>query len=268
MIAATLALLFAVLLINGATAFPPLAHMAKVDRNRIVPKTSTRLQYWFPNEGMEKARTDFPLWFFGAAGSGGVARQAIPKLWNEYQEVQKLKGVGPTLGGPTIGLSPLAGYPEDISIQDLVQIVNNPLSIEQIVQKYPVEDNMFSKKGYLTFPAYQQANEKYNPLAVRAVFDSFQRKAVNPVEAQECIDEYRTDLTRFKKNLASSNLVVIAALLTLLFLLGLADLATSTDFYYGWFPDWPGGVDFPSKLLTPEGSPFAIPDYWMPDAIN
>eukprot|EP00542_Grammatophora_oceanica_P021190 CAMPEP_0194035898 /NCGR_PEP_ID=MMETSP0009_2-20130614/8310_1 /TAXON_ID=210454 /ORGANISM="Grammatophora oceanica, Strain CCMP 410" /LENGTH=214 /DNA_ID=CAMNT_0038677453 /DNA_START=35 /DNA_END=680 /DNA_ORIENTATION=+ len=203
---------------------------------------------------------------FGAAGSGGVARSALPRLIDEYFEVQALKGVGPTLGGPTIGVSPLAGYPEDLRLKDVELIVNNPLNVDAIVQKYPIENNFLSKKGYLTIDAFQLANAKANPLAVRAIFESFQKnKAVEPQVAQRFLDEYQRDPTSVKKNLVLNKVLVYSAVATLLFLLGLADVATATDFYRGWFPDWPGGLDFPRNLLSSEGNVFTIPDYFMVD---
>jgi hypothetical protein len=228
--------------------------------------SSTRLFMWFPNEGIEASRGSFPLWLFGATGSGGIARQAIPDLWDDLKSIQKLKGVKPTLGGPTLRLNPLLGYPGDLCIADVQQVVNNKLSIEQIVERYPVPNNFLSAQGYLTLSAFQEANAKANPLAVRAVFDSFQKnKVVEPSLAQSLIDQYKDDVLKVSANLTIGRGTTYTAALALLFLLGLADLATATDAYRGWFPDWPGGQDFPFQLFTLEGNPFTIPNYWIGD---
>ena len=86
-------------------------------------------------------------WFFGASGGAGIARSAFPRMYNSVKTIQSLKGVGPSEGGPTIGLNPLCGYPEDICIADVKKIANNKLSIEEIVVKYPIEGNFLTAKG-------------------------------------------------------------------------------------------------------------------------
>lgn len=232
------------------------------------------------NENMELARDSFPLWTFGAAGSGGIARNVIPKTIDDYLALQKLKDEGTTLGGPTIGLSPLIFYPRDLHKADVDQIVLRTMTVEQMVQKFPVEGNFLAAKGYLTLEAFQKANAKANPLTVRAVFDSFGKpECVEPFLAQQCLDEYRASIistttnnnggddeySKLKQNLLYFKLNGFLAIVALLFLLGLADVATATDAYHGWFPDWPGGVDFPSKLFTAEGNPFTIPSYYTWD---
>ena len=229
-------------------------------------KTCTQLNVWFPDEGMDVARKTFGWWIMGAAGSGGAARSAFPQIYKEYMELQQLKGQGPTLGGPTIGIGPLLGFPEDVCVKDIEQIVNNPLTVEQITQQFPVENNFLADKGYLTYSAFKRANADANPLAVRAVFDSFRKpKSVEPYLAQELIDEYKRDPTLIRQNLVIKQGTLIMAAGTLLFLLGLADVASATDFYRGWFPSWPGGQNFPFSVFTKEGSIFTIPDYFLWD---
>lgn len=213
------------------------------------------------------ARGECGLWFFGASGAAGIARGAIPKTYNKYVALQELKGLGPTKGGETFGLDTfLCGIPEDISKADVKQLVSNPLSVNQIVEKFPEEGNYLASKGYLCFQAFQNANAAANPLAVRAVFDSLSAggsNTINPEVAQEKLDTYKTNLDAFKSDLLKANLTGILAIFTLLFLLGLADIVAFTDFKDGWFPDWPGGVNFPFGLFQPGGSLFDIPDYWI-----
>lgn len=134
----------------------------------------------------EGARTQFFLWFFGASGGAGIARSSFPRMYQQVTYIQSLKGAQPSLGGETVGLSPLCGYPEDLCASDIQKIASNKMNVEQIVEKYPVEGNFLSRNGYLTFPAFEQANADCNPLAIRAVFDTFAQStdAVEPEKAQ------------------------------------------------------------------------------------
>ena len=101
----------------------------------IIFERQTHLNEAIMPSDVDVNRISFFIWFFGASGGAGIARSAFPRMYNSVRYVQNLKGVGPTLGGPTIGLSPLCGYPEDISVADVQKIVNSKLSIEQIVAK-------------------------------------------------------------------------------------------------------------------------------------
>lgn len=259
----------ALLLLIGTTSVSPFQPTSVVVNSKRLSSTSTTLKAWFPDEGQEAARNAVWFWFFGAAGSGGVARAAVPKQFDFWKDVQALKGVGPTKGGPKLGVSPLCGYPEDVSVADVQDIINNKENVERIVEKYKIESNYYSKKGYLTLDAWTEANKGKNPLAVRLVFDSFGKPSViEPDLAQKRIDEYKQDIYKIPTNLIIRQLIVLSALFTLLFLLGLADVATATDAYRGFFPNWPGGQDFPWKLFTPEGSIFTIPDYLDFDEIT
>ena len=253
------------LMLLGGLLFQTVSSFVVVSEPKIRP-SNTALHVWFPNEGMEVARGTFGWWIMGAAGSGGAARTAFPKLYNDYVEIQQLKGIGPTLGGPTIGLNPLLGYPEDVCLKDFEKVVNNPLSVDEITAKFPVEGNFLAAKGYLTLEAFQKANADANPLAVRVVFDSFGKpKAVEPMVAQSLLDEYKVNPMKVKQKLLVGKLTVYVAAASLLFLLGLADLASATDLYRGWFPEWPGGKNFPFSIFTPEGSIFKIGDYFLWD---
>ena len=94
------------------------------------------------------ATTAATRWFFGSSGGAGIALTAFPKMYTRFRYIQELKSVGPTLGGPTIGINTLlCGYPEDIAIADVDQVVNNPLSVEQIVDKFPQEGNFLTEQG-------------------------------------------------------------------------------------------------------------------------
>ncbi|KAL7576469.1 hypothetical protein ACA910_017977 [Epithemia clementina (nom. ined.)] len=190
-------------------------------------------------------------------------------MYNAVQDIQKLKGQGPTLGGERLGipLLLLTGYPEDLCIADVQQIVNNPLSVEQMVQTFPVPDNFLADMGYLTFSAFARANAKSNPLAVRAIFDSFAQSTdtVEPDVAQAKLKQYQQNVYSLRGALLWSKLVGYSAIFVLLFLLGLADVVAAGHAYHGWFPDWPGAQDFPWTILDPEKGLSTIPQYWVND---
>lgn len=221
------------------------------------------------------ARAECWFWFFGAAGSAGIARAGFPAQFQRYLAAQQLKGVGPTKGGPTVGLpAQLLGYPEDVCLADVKQIVDNPMTIEQMVAKYPEPedgDYMAAKRGYINIRTFNQANAKANPLALQVVFESFSRSQdnVRPMDAQEVLDLYKASddgklQNELKIRLFVGKGLIWAAGTVLLVLLGIADIFTFSDLYKGWFPDWPGGTNFPFSIFTEEhGSLFEIPNYWI-----
>jgi hypothetical protein len=214
---------------------------------------------------IDESRTAFFIWFFGASGAAGIARSAFPRMFKQVTYIQGLKEQGPTMGGETLGLSPLCGYPEDLKVKDVEQILNNKLSVERVVEKYPIEDNFLSRKGYLTFAAFEQANGGANPLALRAIFDTFAQSTdcCNPDIAQQKIDSYKEDVTRVNGALTYAKLSGYSAIFVLLFLLGLADIVAAGHAWHGWFPEWPGGNNFPWCIFDKETGPLTIPNYWI-----
>lgn len=213
----------------------------------------------------EDARNTFFLWFFGGSGASGIALSAFPRMFEDVQKIQSMKGQGPTLGGETLGLSPLVGYPEDICLADLEAVVKNPMSVEAMVTKFPVEGNFMASNGYLTYEAFSKANIGKNNLAVRAIFDTFNRSTniVEPDKAQDMLDEYKNDIRSIKSRLLKSKLVGYSSIIVLLFLLGYAGIIILENLYCGWFPDWPGGTDFPWSLFDEDGAVWTIPKYWV-----
>ena len=218
------------------------------------------------------ARTAFYIWFFGASGAAGVARSAFPRMYKNIQEIQSYRTLPGITNGSNkdetdmVGISPLCGYPRDLAIQDVQAIIQNQLSINEMVVKYPVEDNLWSTKGYITYPAFQQANANVDPLAVRAVFDCFSQstEVSNPDIAQTKLNRYQESLDYFKQDLVYSKVVGWAAIATLLGLLGLADIEAFNYAYEGWFPDWPGGkLWLQGGLWDPEIGILSIPKYWI-----
>lgn len=117
----------------------------------------------------------------------------------------------------------------------------------------------------LAFQAFEEANKGANPLAIRAIFDTFNSSTdiVSPVVAQELIDEYKTNPKALATNLLKAKLIGFSSIFTLLFLLGLADVVAFGHAKDGWFPDWPGLSDLPASLFSSETGLTKIPDYWL-----
>src|SRR5687768_16031628 len=94
---------------------------AFVPRHSTILNSLTPLQAVPPElaETVQAARSEFFFWFFGASGGAGLARSAFPRMFQQVRYVQSLKGVGPTFGGETLGLSPLCGYPQDVAKKDV-----------------------------------------------------------------------------------------------------------------------------------------------------
>jgi hypothetical protein len=262
--------LLSLLLIAGhalvfTTGFAPSAYGHKTTLMTTTTTTTTTMNAVDAFD-IETSRTAFFIWSFGASGAAGIARSAFPRMYKQVTYIRGLKGEGPTLGGDkTLGLSPLCGYPEDLAVQDVEKIVNNRLSIEQMVEKFPIEDNFLSRKGYVTFDAFALANKGANPLATRAVFDTFAQStnACDPRIAQSKIDSYKEDVTKINGALLYAKAIGFLAVATLLFLLGLADIVAAGHAYNGWFPEWPGGENFPLCLFDPATGPWHIPEYWI-----
>jgi len=205
-------------------------------------------------EEVEGSRIQFFIWFFGASGAASIARSAFPTMYDRMNYIQSLKGEGPTLGGETVGVSPLVGYPEDIAVKDIQKVVNNRMAIEKIVEKFPEEDNYLASKGYVTYSAFEKANSGANPLAIRAVFDTFSQSTdiSEPKVAQEKLDLYKQDVYAINGGLIKSKITGYITVFTLLFLLGLADFTAFGHARDGWFHEW-----------TLSDGIQNIPDFWM-----
>jgi len=247
------------LLFTGSHAFVSLNTPSVVSKTTTTTSTSTSLFYAM---GQEEARTAFFVWFFGASGAAGIARGAFPRMYQQTKTILDLKDAQPMGRGETIGLSPLAGYPRDLYLDDVQAIVNDKRTVAQMVKQFPVEGNFLSKNGYLTFDAWAQVHAKRNPLTVRAIFDTFAQSTnvVNPEIAQQKLDQYRTDPNSVNGALVKSKLTSFSAIFVLLFLLGFADVQAADHAYHGWFPTWPGATNFPWSLS--DSGLGEIPKYW------
>ena len=269
----TLPLLPLVVGLMQCNAFAPISPLStatssksplQVPNHSSVSSSPTKLNLVPESMSSDGARGLFFLWFFGASGGGGIAVSAFPQMIQNFKDVQGLKDVGPTLGGPKIGLSPLCGYPQDLCLADVEKILKNKMSTEDMVKKGP-KDSFWAEKGYLRYEAFEQANKKCNPLAIRVVFDALTTSVstVSPVIAQEALDSFRGEggIEVFKRTLLLEKSKGYSAIAFLLFLLGIAATTCATSLAIGWFPDWPGNDNFPIGLVSPGF--WTIPDYWI-----
>jgi len=119
----------------------------------------------------------------------------------------------------------------------------------------------------LAFKAFEEANNDANPLALRAMFDTFNTSTdiVDPDTAQKLIDEYKKEPKALAGKLLKAKLIGFSSIFTLLFLLGLADVTAFGHAKEGWFPTWPGLDNMPASLFSSETGLTKIPDYWVGD---
>jgi hypothetical protein len=127
---------------------------------------------------------------------------------------------------------------------------------------------LFCSVPSLAYDAFKQANKDCNPLAVRAIFDTFNTNAniVEPEKAQNLLDSYKQDLSSVNGGLLKAALLGYLVIGTLLLLLFLADYeAFVVHALSGWFPMWPGLDDLPGSLFDSETGLLALPKYFVND---
>ena len=145
----------------------------------------------------------------------------------------------------------LFGYPEDVYSDDVMAVVNNNMTVYDIINAYPIENQL---PGYLRFESLQKANPDVSQLAVRAIFDSIavglNKNSVAPRIAAEKFELYKQDgLATMTKNSRFSKTIGVVALVVLLTLLGAADYFAIFHLFHGWFPEWRGTAGLPFSLL-------------------
>lgn len=251
---------------NGFTANPSKQLTRLATQKPSMPLTQLNV---LPDSvaSFEDARGYFYLWFFGGSGGAGVAFGQFPRQFENFQQLFGMSDDGPTQGGDTVGISPLCLYPRDVSKADLDKVLNNKLSVEQMVEKGP-KPNYLSERGYLCFDSFVAANKGCNPLTVRAVFSAMSTgDNVQPDAAQASLVEFASDASpdraAFKNALLKTKLAGFSAIAFLLFLLGpIAGSTCLEALSVGWFPDWPGNDNLPWSLLVGPGL-WTIPEYWI-----
>lgn len=200
-------------------------------------------------EEMQTARAAFILCFAGALGTAAVGREVIPVTLREWKKLNALKGQGySSQSGEQLELF---GYPEPVYSDDVMAIINNNMTVYEMVDTYPIEGQL---PGYLRFESLAKANADAPQVAVRAVFDSIavgvNKNSVAPSIAAAKLEEYKREgLDNLTKNSRLSKTIGVAALVILLTLLGSADYFALFHLFHGWFPEWSGTARLPLSLL-------------------
>lgn len=145
----------------------------------------------------------------------------------------------------------LIGYPEPVYSDDIMTILNNDMTVYDVVQEYPIPGQL---PGYLRFESLAQANSEVSQVAVRALFDSIavgvNKNSVAPQKAVEAFEVYKREgLANMTKSSRLSKTIGVVALVFLLGLLGTADYFAIFHLFHGWFPEWSGTARLPFSLL-------------------
>jgi hypothetical protein len=247
---------------------------------------------------MTNARFAFALCFYGAAGVGSIGRELIPVVFGRYQTTSALESDGAVASSngqrvvekddENLGIW---GYPEKIYRGDVETILNNPLTPLAIANKYPIAQDDDAAKRYqythmkdavpfLGYDGFERANPNANPVALRAVFDSFSNSiggsnAVSPITAQNNIDSFlQKDSGRrgkatvtgdLAKKLNGGKTTGIIAFGFVLVLLGVGDWLAILHLWKGWFPEWLGFSDIPGSLFDKDIGIAVLPNFFVSD---
>ncbi len=250
----------------------------------VVPTTAEAIQE------MANARFAFGMCFYGALGIGSIGRELIPIVFGRYQETSSLESDGSMAAGnrgaqgnddDDLGIW---GYPEKIYRTDVEIILNNPLTPLAIAKKYPISQNedaderytythMTESVPFLGYDGFVKANPRANPVALRAVFDSFSNSiggsnAVSPITAQRNIDSFLSNKAvtgELAKKLNGGKSIGIAAFVFLLALLGIGDALAIFHLWKGWFPEWQGFSDMPASLFDKNIGIAVLPNFFVGD---
>ena len=181
--------------------------------------------------------------------SNRIIVSVIPVTIREWKKVNALKGQGySSRSGEQLDLF---GYPEPVYSDDVMTIINNNMTVYDMVSEYPIEGQL---PGYLRFESLAMANAEISQVAVRAVFDSIavgvNKNSVAPSIAAEKLELYKREgLEMMTKNSRLSKTIGVLALVILLSLLGAADYFALYHLFKGWFPEWSGSAGMPLSLL-------------------
>lgn len=241
-------------LLNTGSAFVPkvsvgMGRVSTSFSNKETPTTTAIGMDAAMISEMETARAAFVLCLAGALGTAAVGREVIPVTLREWKKVNALKGQGySSMSGEKLDL---VGYPDDVYSDDVMTIINNNMTVYEIVDEYPIEGQL---PGYLRFESLQKANPDVSQVAVRAIFDSIavgvNKNSVAPRIAAEKFELYKREgLESMTKNSRLSKTIGVSALVVLLTLLGSADYFALFHLFHGWFPEWSGTARLPFSLL-------------------
>lgn len=251
----------------------------------VVPTTAEAIQE------MANARFAFGMCFYGALGVGSIGRELIPIVFGRYQTTNSLESDGSIAvrsGGAVANSDEdlgIWGYPEKIYKKDVEMIMNNKLTPLAIAKKYPIAKDEDADERYvythlteavpfLGYDGFVKANPRANPVALRAVFDSFSNSiggsnAVSPITAQRNIDTYLDSNKKvtgaLAKKLNGGKSLGIAAFVFLLALLGIGDALAIFHLWKGWFPEWQGFSDMPASLFDQNIGITVLPNFFVGD---
>ena len=255
----------------------------------MVPTTAEAIQE------MANARFAFGMCFYGALGVGSIGRELIPIVFGRYQTTNSLEssdGSSATIRSASKNIIDndqeddlgIWGYPEKIYRTDVEMILKNKLSPLAIAKKYPIAQDEDADKRYeythmkdsvpfLGYDGFVKANPRANPVALRAVFDSFSNSiggsnAVSPITAQRNIDTFLVNKAvtgGLAKKLNGGKSLGIAAFVFLLVLLGVGDGLAVFHLWKGWFPEWQGFSDMPSSLFDQNTGIAVLPNFFVGD---
>jgi len=246
---------------------------------------------------MSSARFTFGLCFYGALGCGSIGRELLPIVFKRYETTSSLESgsgtatttntnVANTNNDEDLGIW---GYPEKIYRNDVEKILNNPLKPMDIAKKYPIEQDKYAaeRRVYthmaktipsLGYDGFEKANKGANPIALRAVFDSFSNSiggsnTVSPITAQRNMDSFLVFETKRKatvsgdlaKKLNGGKTTGITAFVFLVVLLGIGDALAIFHLWKGWFPLWQGFSDMPSSLFDQDIGIAVLPSFFVGD---
>ena len=171
---------------------------------------------------------------YGALGVGSIGRELIPIVFKRYETNSNLKSSNTSITEKKTDLN-IKGYAEPVYLEDVQLILSNTkMDAISIATKY--QEDKSEKYEYthletqnippfLTFEAYQRAHPTSNPVALRALFDSFSNSlgginSISPITAQERIDEYTNNINEMVLRLNRSKVLGISAFIFVLLLLG------------------------------------------------
>jgi len=205
-----------------------------------------------------------------------LGRELIPIVFKRYETNSNLKSSNIATSKKKTDLN-IRGYAERIYLEDIQPILSNKLDAISIATKY--QDNKPEKYEYthlktqnippfLTFEAYQRANPTSNPVALRALFDSFSNSlgginSISPITAQERIDEYTNNIYTMVQRLNRSKVLGLSAFIFVLLLLGFVDYLTIYHLWRGFFPEWNGFMNLPFSLFDREIGISVLPKFFV-----
>lgn len=179
---------------------------------------------------VSKTEATGAFYFFFLAGSGalGIGFAQVPKLLAEYSAIAKLQGLGKSLGGEGLSLGPIAGfgYPTELAKADVVSIITNMPTVDQISAK-GIKKTYMAQKGYLERQGFVDCYPtEENQLALYAVFDALTGGGSSSVASPKIVAEVTAKwkaelpaLDAFVEDLSKAQISKIAGFSGLAFLI-------------------------------------------------